>query len=872
MKLVQCKIENFGKLSDFSFDFSEGIHIICQKNGWGKSTLAAFIRVMFFGFENSGKKDKLINERKRFTPWQGGVYGGSITFEVKGKQYIMRRVFDKREKDDEFELREADTNLPSEDFSSNIGEELFGIDAASFRRTVFLSQQDCEAEATDRVHAKLGNLVENTDDINSFQTVYNKLKDQTTKMSPNRKTGSLNKEKVVISDMENSLREEDSVVKSIREVEELRKVQADRRDDLDREIQKAQKNQAKISETLDFGVKKKEYATLLASCQEAQEALAVMQNRFPDKEHIPSQEQVEKWQDQERQCEEYRDILLENQLTPEEMTSFRQVKHLLGNQIPSEEDMEELEEALKEYDGLKLTILSERLAPEEEREWEELSAKYPQGVPTEAELQQIRDVWEEAQRKRETLTSKQAMIDTLSQVKEHRKNPHFLPSLLLAVLALVAGFCISYFVQAASGVIVAVILLVVAVVILFISKKEETPEENSSLLQLQEELAADQESVQQGMEQMQSFCRKFSLSGEVGEIRTQLSTLQIDAAKYRSLAVRKQAVDEDKERRFETLQTSLANFMKLYYPEGVPEEQWAFRLSSLKEKVHNFGRWTPKVNVYRDTDSKFRECHQQLAESLQKYGFEIQNPVSRQLQDIRDMVNHYSQAQEACRIAGQRKAEFEQTNDSKKLMEMPEPENEDSLSEIHEKLEQYLEEKELARKTIADYDNQLQELQERADELAALRVELEERKEMYSEGKRKHDLILKTMELLQRARDTLTARYMGPVQKGFEKYYRILSGEEASGYQFDAGANLTVQELGMSREIRFLSEGRKDLVGICTRMALVDAMYEVEKPFLVLDDPFVNLDDTKLEKATDFLQEIGKEYQVIYFTCHEKAE
>ena len=128
------------------------------------------------------------------------------------------------------------------------------------------------------------------------------------------------------------------------------------------------------------------------------------------------------------------------------------------------------------------------------------------------------------------------------------------------------------------------------------------------------------------------------------------------------------------------------------------------------------------------------------------------------------------------------------------------------------------------------------------------------------------------MELLQRARDTLTARYMGPVQKGFEKYYRILSGEEASGYQFDAGANLTVQELGMSREIRFLSEGRKDLAGICTRMALVDAMYEGEKPFLVMDDPFVNLDDTKRKKATDFLQEIGKEYQVIYFTCHEKAE
>ena len=100
MKLVQCKIENFGKLRDFSFDFSEGIHIICQKNGWGKSTLAAFIRIMFFGFENPGKQDKLVNERKRFTPWQGGVYGGSVIFEVDGKQYLMRRVFGKKEKDE----------------------------------------------------------------------------------------------------------------------------------------------------------------------------------------------------------------------------------------------------------------------------------------------------------------------------------------------------------------------------------------------------------------------------------------------------------------------------------------------------------------------------------------------------------------------------------------------------------------------------------------------------------------------------------------------------------------------------------------------------------------------------------------------------
>ena len=51
-------------------------------------------------------------------------------------------------------------------------------------------------------------------------------------------------------------------------------------------------------------------------------------------------------------------------------------------------------------------------------------------------------------------------------------------------------------------------------------------------------------------------------------------------------------------------------------------------------------------------------------------------------------------------------------------------------------------------------------------------------------------------------------------------------------------------------------------------MALLDSMYEGEKPFIIMDDSFVNLDDTNLVGAKKFLDEISKEYQVIYLTCH----
>ena len=65
MRLISCHIENFGKLSDMTVDFSEDMHIIMEENGFGKTTLAAFIRVMFYGFTGDGKKNIAENERRR---------------------------------------------------------------------------------------------------------------------------------------------------------------------------------------------------------------------------------------------------------------------------------------------------------------------------------------------------------------------------------------------------------------------------------------------------------------------------------------------------------------------------------------------------------------------------------------------------------------------------------------------------------------------------------------------------------------------------------------------------------------------------------------------------------------------------------------
>ena len=62
MRLISCTIENFGKLNNVTYDFSGECNTICEDNGWGKSTLAAFIRVMFYGFKNEVRRNLQIRK------------------------------------------------------------------------------------------------------------------------------------------------------------------------------------------------------------------------------------------------------------------------------------------------------------------------------------------------------------------------------------------------------------------------------------------------------------------------------------------------------------------------------------------------------------------------------------------------------------------------------------------------------------------------------------------------------------------------------------------------------------------------------------------------------------------------------------------
>ena len=137
--------------------------------------------------------------------------------------------------------------------------------------------------------------------------------------------------------------------------------------------------------------------------------------------------------------------------------------------------------------------------------------------------------------------------------------------------------------------------------------------------------------------------------------------------------------------------------------------------------------------------------------------------------------------------------------------------------------------------------------------------------------KYKHDyaLLMWTADLLKEADKHLKDKYVAPVKNNFVNYAGLL--ETALGERVTMTPNFEIryERNGIERSEKHLSAGQRSICAFCFRMALIDNMYTEEKPFLILDDPFVNLDQKHMDRVKEMLKKLSEKLQLIYFTCHE---
>lgn len=177
MKLLKLHIENFGKLSNQDIDFACGINQIYKENGWGKSTLTFFIKAMFYGMSAKTRGEDYKSERTRFMPWQGGIYGGYIIYQIDGKEYKVTRTFAKTPEGDTFELLDKSTNLIEKNEMKPLGEQIFGVGVETFTMTVFFSQLDFKSSLNDSISSSLVGLDKYQNDLDKVDKAIKILKE-----------------------------------------------------------------------------------------------------------------------------------------------------------------------------------------------------------------------------------------------------------------------------------------------------------------------------------------------------------------------------------------------------------------------------------------------------------------------------------------------------------------------------------------------------------------------------------------------------------------------------------------------------------------------------------------------------------------------
>jgi DNA repair exonuclease SbcCD ATPase subunit len=536
MRLIRLHVESFGCLHDLTLDFRDGLNVLCRGNGWGKSTAAALIRVMFYGFLGESRHGELENERRRYRPWNGGgIYGGYLIFEAGGNIYRAVRSFGARPKEDTFALYDERTGLESRDYSSDLGEELFRIDAESFARTVFTGQMDVPTGTTSGIHAKLGGKMMPAGDAGNYTDAQARIRQEMNRLSPDRKTGKIN-----------------ALSREIAELEAL----------------------------------------------------------------LPGEEKFRREEDE-----------------------------LARDLAAAREERDELTGKIRALDSA-AADLGDRLDA-------------GSGAPA----------------------------DT------GRKAGGSGPGLLIgALLAAAAG---------------------TALILRFV----HDPAAARTL-----------------------FFIVLAVSG---------AAAILGAVRW----LRGGRREESGER--------AAGMSRAGCPADLPREL---------------------VRVSRDRDSLARQ---------------------------------------------------------------------------REELDARIREKETA----------LGEVRDRLSEIARARADAAVKREERERLSHRLGVLADTSFYLEKAMQGFSSRYVRPVAEAFARYYRMMTGEEADGFRVDVDLGLKVVSGGTLRDSAALSAGMRDLTGLCMRMALVEAMYPNEKPFVVFDDPFVSLDDEKKLRAAQFLKNVSADRQVIYFTC-----
>lgn len=865
MKILRLHIESFGALQNFDLTLSGGLNSLHRQNGWGKSTLAVFIKAMLYGLPATTRRSLDENERKKYTPWQGGAYGGSMEFKTEKGTFRVERFFGAKESADSFALYDLATNKPSTAFSASLGEELFGIDADGFERSTYLSQRALfGSKDNGTLQAKLGNLLDDVGDIGNYDTAMEAL-------DKRRRHYVMTGNRGAIAEMEQELAERQREIERCAEKKKaLGDLEAERIA-CDGELEAVQKLTAENRARLEAALLAREQNAHMEQKQKMQQELQDKKQRLSDTEQffheqIPTEEQLRERMRLYDEIKIAKAQLASLENAPQGNARLKQLETAFASGIPTEQELRSVEDQNAALLRLraKREFLSDRAAEQDApyRRFANGAPSQPQLDTAFGALSQADQLQKEIHALEKDAEQKQSFSSPLSPLAWL-----FLTlGVALAVLALLPALS-AFFLPL---LIVAGVSLAVGIVLLIFATSKRAAQRRIADEAVQK-LEACREQRQRELQSVRALLTNYRMpTDDLSRSLTELTLLFSQFRDHRMQAERAKKELESLTAELQRLTNTLHARISYYIPLSAPKDDYRAEIDRLKADLAEYQRLSAAHRQYRlakeNAKTDLDEKKQRLLPFLRIYDPNSRMKAGECLQVIKEKLDERGRLLDEIAQKEKELASFI----AEKKLDSPDQAPSldcDALKAEQQHLQARYEELQRHRAGLKSAIDRLVDDADRIPELEDAQAQLKLR---IAEARANATTIANTAKLLEEAKTALSTRYLDGMQRSFHEYLSVLTEGEAPESTIDTSFEVRLREAGQTHAMESFSRGWRDAVEFCVRLSLTDALYtEGEQPFLLLDDPFVNLDEQHLTAAKRLLDQLSQRYQVIYLVCHQ---
>ncbi len=370
---------------------------------------------------------------------------------------------------------------------------------------------------------------------------------------------------------------------------------------------------------------------------------------------------------------------------------------------------------------------------------------------------------------------------------------------------------------------------------------------------------------------------KADFASQLEELKLDLNQFKIEGADLSQLTAEVHSLSESFEQTQSQLRETEAKLkQKVQYQQKIKNNKISKteqKIDTIKNQikqikndsqVNDVKSYQKKLQQKQDFIAKLKQHQKILEDKLNQKNKPLSHQLKSWSKQLKQLVKYKNKAQNF-RFSEQ---ELDQAQNQREATNQ-------KLSQVTKKLERY-------QQTLKKVKQKVQAIllnheQVAVESLADLHFVQEQLGEFINHHQQQREQTLKTIELLKQIEDEEKQKISSLFgqESTISDYYQQITGGRYQ--QVDFNQDMERIEVVTSDNLRLvpsqLSSGAYDQLYFSIRLGLAQKLLKNKTGFLVLDDPFIKADQTRIKRQIKMLADLAKQgWQIIYFSAKEEIK